>query len=229
MLKLAFDRAPCSILFIGAHCDDIEIGCGGAVLTLIEEFPQAHIDWVVLSSSPVRSKEAEGAAERFLRGASSFRLHIQDFRNGYFPYVGEQIKDYFELLKHQINPDLIFTHHVDDRHQDHRTVGKLTWNTFRNHLILEYEIPKYDGGLGTPNFFVPIAKKAADKKVTALMECFPSEASKPWFTPETFYAMLRLRGIESNSPTGLAEGFFCRKMVLSEVSFPRNFVFQESR
>ena len=212
MLKLAFDRAPDSILLIGAHCDDIEIGSGGAVLTLVEQFPQAHIDWVVLSSSPVRLKEAEGAAERFLRGASSFRLHIQDFRNGYFPYVGEQIKDYFELLKHQINPDLIFTHHVDDRHQDHRTVGELTWNTFRNHLILEYEIPKDDGGLGTPNFFVPVAKKVADRKVSALMECFPSEsASSPGFTPETFYAMLRLRGIESNSPTGLAKVFFAEK------------------
>jgi LmbE family N-acetylglucosaminyl deacetylase len=214
MLKLAFDRAPRSILFIGAHCDDIEIGCGGTILTLVEQFPQAHIDWVILSSSPVRSKEAEAAAKCFLQGAGSSHVHIRDFRNGYFPYVGGEIKDYFESLKRQINPDLIFTHHVDDRHQDHRTASELTWNTFRNHLILEYEIPKYDGGLGSPNLFVPASEKTANAKIAALMQYFPSEARKSWFTPETFHALLRLRGVESNSPTGFAEGFFCRKVSL---------------
>lgn len=214
MLGLTFGKAPISILFIGAHCDDIEIGCGATLLHLIENFPNAHYDWIVFSSSAERAEEALRSSETMLAGVISKHIEIHNFQNGYFPYIGAQIKDYFELLKIQVNPDLIFTHYLDDRHQDHRTLSKLTWNTFRDHLILEYEIPKYDGGLGSPNCFVPISQAHADKKIANLMQCFVSEATKPWFTPATFDAMLRLRGIECNSPTGLAEAFYCKKLIL---------------
>ena len=214
MLGVTFGKAPTSILFMGAHCDDIEIGCGATVLHLIERFPNAHYDWIVFSSSAVRAEEALRSSERMLAGAISKHVTIKHFQNGYFPYVGAQIKDYFELLKTQVNPDLIFTHYLDDRHQDHRTLSELTWNTFRDHFILEYEIPKYDGGLGSPNCFIPVSQAHADKKIANLMQYFVCETTKPWFTPETFVAMLRLRGIECNSPTGLAEAFYCKKFVL---------------
>lgn len=212
VLKIDFNIAPKSILLIGAHCDDIEIGCGGTVLNLIEKYPDAHFEWIVFSSSTIRAQEATISAEILLKKAGSKNIQIRNFCNGYFPYIGAQIKDYFESLKSTINPDLIFTHHLDDRHQDHRTLAELTWNTFRNHLIFEYEIPKYDGGLTTPNFFIPVSQINANKKISVLMNCFITEASKPWFTSETFAAMLRLRGVESNSPTGLAEGYYCRKI-----------------
>ena len=214
MLSLAYPVAPKSILLIGAHCDDIEIGCGATVLHLVEKFPAAHFDWVVFSSTPARAEEAIRSSGILLSGARSKNVIIQNFRNGYFPYIGAQIKDYFEFLKAQMQPDLIFTHHSEDHHQDHRTLAELTWNTFRDHLIYEYEIPKYDGGLGSPNFFIPTTKMYADKKITTLLECFVSEATKPWFTSETFAAMLRLRGIECNSETGLAEAFCCRKFMI---------------
>lgn len=213
MLNLALGNQPKSILLIGAHCDDIEIGCGGTILNLVEKYPNTHFEWVVFSSSAIRANEAAQSANRFLANAGSKNIRIQSFRNGYFPYIGSEIKDFFELIKSQVNPDLILTHHLDDRHQDHRTLAELTWNTFRNHLILEYEIPKYDGGLGNPNFFIPISRANAETKIRALMEYFVTESAKSWFTPETFSAILRLRGVESNSPSGLAEGFYCRKLV----------------
>ncbi len=213
MLNLALGNQPKSILLIGAHCDDIEIGCGGTILHLVEKYPNTHFEWVVFSSSAIRANEAAKSANQFLANAGSKNVRIQSFRNGYFPYIGSEIKDFFELIKLQVNPDLILTHHLDDRHQDHRTLAELTWNTFRNHLILEYEIPKYDGGLGDPNFFVPISQANAETKIRALMEYFVTESSKFWFTSETFSAILRLRGVESNSPSGLAEGFYCRKIL----------------
>lgn len=214
MLNFDFGSPPKTILLIGAHCDDIEIGCGGAVLHLVDKFPEAHFEWVVFSSSPTRAQEAEASVEKLLLNAGSKNIRIQNFRNSYFPYIAAQIKDHFETLKKTIRPDLIFSHHLDDRHQDHRTLAELTWNTFRDHLIFEYEIPKYDGELRSPNLFIPVTQINANKKISVLMECFVTEATKPWFTPETFTAMLRLRGIESNSPTGLAEGFYCRKISL---------------
>lgn len=215
MLNLTLSDSPKTILLLGAHCDDIEIGCAATVLYLINKFPDAHFEWIVFSASPTRAKEAIQSANNLLVRAASKNITINDFRNGYFPYVGDQIKDYFELLKARISPDLILTHHLDDRHQDHRTLAELTWNTFRNHFILEYEIPKFDGGLGTPNCYIPVTPKFADTKISTLMDCFVTEATKSWFTPNTFEAMLRIRGVECNSPTGLAEAYYCRKISLS--------------
>jgi len=214
MLSLKHSVAPKSILLIGAHCDDIEIGCGATVLHLAERFPEAHFDWVVFSSTPERAKEAMRSSDIFLADVRSKNVTVQNFRNGYFPYIGCQIKDYFESLKSRTKPDWIFTHHSEDRHQDHRILAELTWNTFRDHLIFEYEVPKYDGGLGTPNCFVPAKQTFSDKKIATLMECFLSETVKPWFNPETFKALLRLRGVECNSSTGLAEAFYCRKLLV---------------
>jgi LmbE family N-acetylglucosaminyl deacetylase len=214
MLSLTHSVAPTSILLMGAHCDDIEIGCAATVLHLIEQFPEAHFDWVVFSSTPERAQEAMRSSDILLAGARSKTVTIENFRNGYFPYIGGQIKDYIELLKTRTKPDWIFTHHSEDRHQDHRVLAELTWNTFRNHLIFEYEIPKYDGGLGSPNCFISVSQAFADKKIATLMECFVSETVKPWFSPETFKAMLRIRGIECNSTSGLAEAFYCRKFLI---------------
>jgi LmbE family N-acetylglucosaminyl deacetylase len=216
MLKLALGHAMGSvqtILCIGAHCDDIEIGCGGSILRWSKEYPQACFVWVVLSSNPVREQEARASAERLLARAHQSRIIIKTFRNGYFPYVGAEIKDFFETLKLDISPDVVLTHHRDDRHQDHRLVSDLTWNTFRDHFILEYEIPKYDGDLGVPNLFVCLDEAVCTQKVESILESFPSQAGKQWFSKETFFALMRLRGVEANSITGYAEAFYCRKAV----------------
>ena len=218
MLPIQFRPAPESavkILLLGAHCDDIEIGCGGTILRLVERYPQAEFYWVVFSSSKTRSKEALSAARYFLASAGQKNIIIKSFKNGFFPYVGAEIKAYFEELKDQFCPDMIFTHYRDDLHQDHRTISQLTWNTFRDHLILEYEIPKYDGDMGVPNFFVPLEKPDCDRKVKAILNCFPSQKSRHWFCPETFFALMRLRGLESQAQSAYAEAFYARKLVLS--------------
>lgn len=220
MLNLvpANERSALKLLCIGAHCDDIEIGCGGTVMRLLEAYPESCVHWVVLSSSPVRVLEAHASAERFLRHAREKHVVIKEFRNGFFPFVGAQIKEFFEELKGQLSPDVVFTHTRDDRHQDHRLTCELTWNSFRDHLILEYEIPKYDGELGAPNLFVPVQEKHYNFKVEHLLECFVSQRDKHWFTRDTFLALMRLRGIESNAASGYAEAFCCRKVVLDPAS-----------
>jgi LmbE family N-acetylglucosaminyl deacetylase len=223
MLGLSFGTESVGlreVLLLGAHCDDIEIGCGGTVLELIRRYPDLRIHWVVFSSEEGRGREAEAAAEDFLAGAGYRDIRIASFRNAFFPYVGAEIKDYFERLKAEISPDLILTHHRDDLHQDHRVLAEFTWNTFRNHMIAEYEIPKYDGGLTSPNVFVPVSADSARRKVEILMDRFGSQRSKRWFTPDTFHALLRLRGVESNAPSGYAEGFHCRKAVLDLAPAP---------
>lgn len=207
------DRAP-TILFIGAHCDDIEIGCGGTAIQVMRRYPDARVHWVVLSSGALRAKEARAGARGFLRARPNAQIHIQDFRESYFPAEFPAIKDWFEQLRRSVEPDLIFTHCREDLHQDHRVVGELTWNTFRNHTILEYEIPKYDGGLGSPSVFVPLPKDAATRKVKLLMSTFRSQLTRDWFTPDTFWALMRLRGIECHAPSGYAEAFHSRKLVL---------------
>ena len=201
------------ILVLGAHCDDIEIGCGGTLLHLIGKHPGVRIHWVIFSSDEDRSREAEAAARDFSKGAD-LKLDIQNFRNGYFPFVGSEIKDHFESLKQKVDPDLIFTHHRADRHQDHRTVSELTWNTFRDHLILEYEIPKYDGDLGNPNFYVPLSGVEADRKIQSLLAHYESQSGRQWFDAETFMAILRLRGVEANAANRYAEAFHAPKVRL---------------
>jgi LmbE family N-acetylglucosaminyl deacetylase len=202
------------IMCLGAHSDDIEIGCGGTVLRLTEEFPAARFHWVVLSSNDARVTEAQRSAEHFLAGAGKQDIRIEHFRESYFPWVGAEIKDYFEALKSDIDPDLILTHHRHDRHQDHRLVAELTWNTWRDHLILEYEIPKYDGDLGSPNVFVELDDAIARRKVDGILDYFPSQRRRAWFDADTFRALLRLRGMEANAPSRFAEGFYGSKVVV---------------
>lgn len=205
---------PLQVLCLGAHSDDLEIGCGGTVLDLIARRPDTHIHWVVLGASGERRQEATTAAERILAGAHSKKVILQEFRDGYFPYEGADIKDFFEELKGMVTPDLIFTHYRKDLHQDHRLVSQLTWNTFRNHLILEYEIPKYDGDTGSPNLFVPLSAQICEAKVAAILESFASQRDRYWFTADTFQALLRLRGVEARSDSGFAEGFYAHKLLL---------------
>jgi len=219
MLELGLGGArhrPSVFLFFGAHCDDIEIGCGGTILELAERYPDGRFIWIVFSSNEERAREVRNSFSFFLEDVKKKQLIVQRFRNGYFPYDGSLIKDFFESIKSTINPDVIFTHYREDLHQDHRIISELTWNTYRDHMILEYEIPKYDGGLASPNCFFPIAEKQYLKKVTILLDCFPSESGKRWFSKDTFLGMMRLRGIECNSSSGHAEAFYCRKAVISD-------------
>ena len=217
MLKLQFHKSgheSLNVLLLGAHSDDIEIGCGATVLRLIREYPELQITWVVFSALGERGLEARKSAEEFLQDVHHRQIKIHEFRDGYFPYRGSEIKDFFEQLKKEISPDLIFTHYRQDLHQDHRLLCELTWNTWRDHFILEYEIPKYDGDLGSPNFFVLLDKELCDRKTEAIVRFFQTQGNKHWFTPETFNAILRIRGVECKSPSGYAEAFYCRKATL---------------
>ena len=214
-LELNTDRnSPFRILCLGAHCDDIEIGCGGTVLRLLRDLKDVSIYWVVLSSEDRRAEEARNSASEILRGAGEATVELKEFRNGFFPYNGEEIKEYFETLKGKIDPDLIFTHYRHDLHQDHRVVSELTWNTFRNHMILEYEIPKYDGDMGSPNLFVPLDRGTCAEKIEIIIRSFPSQREKNWFTEDLFLSILRIRGMECNSRHDFAEGFYFRKASL---------------
>jgi LmbE family N-acetylglucosaminyl deacetylase len=214
VLSLARDAAsPLNVLCLGAHSDDIEIGCGGTILHLTEQFPSCVLYWVVFSALGVRAAEAQRGAELFAGTTTIKGPVLKPFQDGFMPFVGDEIKATFEELK-AISPDVIFTHNRRDAHQDHRLIAELTWNTFRDHLILEYEIPKYDGDLGQPNVFVPLEPKAFGKKVDYIMDAFQSQHSKRWFRKETFLSIMRLRGIECNAPSGYAEAFYGRKMVL---------------
>jgi LmbE family N-acetylglucosaminyl deacetylase len=202
------------ILCLGAHCDDIEIGCGGTILRLIQENPELEFYWVVFSSNGVRKKEALRAARMFLKNASRSRVVIKNFRDSFFPFEGKAIKEYFEQIGKRFKPDVVFTHYREDLHQDHRLISEFTWNAFRNHLILEYEIPKYDGDLGSPNFFAGLDETLCTAKIRNILSCFRSQAGKQWFSEDTFRALLRIRGIESNAEGRYAEGFYCRKALV---------------
>jgi LmbE family N-acetylglucosaminyl deacetylase len=202
------------VLCIGAHSDDIEIGCGGLVLSLIAGQKAVDVDWIVLSAAGAREREARRSAAMFLKGARRTRILVQQFRDGFFPYQGADIKTVFEELKEDLDPDLILTHYRDDRHQDHRVLSDLTWNTFRNHLILEYEVPKYDGDLGQPNCYVPLTRSTCARKARYLEAAFGTQRDKHWFSAETFMGLMRLRGMECRAPGGYAEAFYGRKVVL---------------
>jgi LmbE family N-acetylglucosaminyl deacetylase len=215
--SVAFADGIESVLAIGCHADDIEIGCGGTILALLERNPQIEITWVVLSATGDRETEARASSTAFLAAAEREpRIVLESFRDSFFPYVGAEVKDAFVRLKEEVSsPQLVLTHAGTDLHQDHRLVAELTWNTFRDHLIFEFEIPKYDGDLGTPNVFVPLAAPLVRRKVDLLLEHFGSQRSKHWFTEDLFLGLMRLRGMEANSPTGYAEAFRCRKLRLT--------------
>jgi LmbE family N-acetylglucosaminyl deacetylase len=211
-LSMKADRGL-SILCMGAHSDDIEIGCGGTILHLAEHYPGCEFHWVVFNAIGTRETEARRAAQLFagsrLRGSL-----LKTFKDGFMPYVGSEVKAVFEDDLKKLSPDLIFTHNGNDAHQDHRLISQLTWNTFRDHVILEYEIPKYDGDLGRPSIFLPLEKGICEKKVGNLMDAFKSQQTKRWFQPETFLSLMRLRGMECNAASGYAEAFYCRKLVI---------------
>ncbi len=205
--------SPLKVLCLGAHADDIEIGCGGTILKLLETSRRTMFYWVVFSANERRKKEAEESANAFLADSKGKNISIQDFKDAFFPYAGSEIKEYFEGLKREVNPDLIFTHYRMDLHQDHRLISDLTWNTFRDHLILEYEILKYDGDLGSPNFFVHLEEPTCDRKIKHILDIFKSQHENQWFTGDAFRSILRIRGVESNAPHRYAEAFYCRKLV----------------
>jgi LmbE family N-acetylglucosaminyl deacetylase len=212
-LNLREDR-PLTILCLGAHSDDVEIGCGGTILRLIRDYPGCRVHWIVMSALGVRKDEAQRGAEAFAGADHIEALQLHEFVDGFMPYHGDKVKRVFEDLKQTVSPDLIFTHRRDDAHQDHRLLSELTWNTFRNHFILEYEIPKYDGDMGAPSVFVPISQAICDRKTTQLMNTFHSQATKHWFDKDLFLGLMRLRGMECNAPSGYAEAFYSRKLVL---------------
>ena len=217
MVKLKLDSVTdgaLKVLCLGAHSDDIEIGCGGTILRLIEEHPRCTFHWVVFSTLGNRKAEAQRGAESFVGSKRLERTLFQDFKDGFMPFVGSDVKAVFEALKQTVSPDLIFTHNRADAHQDHRLIAELTWNTFRDHFILEYEIPKYDGDLGQPNVFVLLESEVCKKKVDLILNAFASQRSKRWFEERTFLSLMRLRGMECNAPSGHAEGFYSRKLVL---------------
>jgi LmbE family N-acetylglucosaminyl deacetylase len=215
LLGFSPERPLRRLLAIGCHADDIEIGCGGTILTLTSAFPGIEVDWLVLAASSEREAEARASAEAFLADAGPTRVDVHGFRDGFLPYSGAAVKELFEEIKRGEDPDLVLTHTRSDLHQDHRLACELTWNTFRNHLILEYEIPKVDGDLGTPNVFVPLSQSAAEQKVALLEQHFPSQASKHWFDRDTFMALMRIRGMEAAAPERYAEAFTGRKVVLA--------------
>lgn len=217
MIQLKFDRGrndPLTILCLGSHSDDIEIGCGGAILRLGQQYPGCIFHWVVFSAIGIREAEAGRAASLFVNSTALKGPMLKTFPDGFMPFKGAEVKAVFEELKRSVSPDLIFTHTGKDAHQDHRLISELTWNTFRNHLILEYEIPKYDGDLGQPSVFVPLEREIYQNKVQYIMDAFQSQHSKRWFQKETFLSLMRLRGMECNASSGYAEAFYCRKLVL---------------
>jgi LmbE family N-acetylglucosaminyl deacetylase len=213
MLTFVPEQPLRRVLAIGAHSDDIEIGCGGTLLRLVREYPGLEVGWLVLSAHGDRVAEARASAAALLRGAGRQEVQVLSFRDGFLPYEGAAVKERFEEIK-AFQPDLVFTHFGRDAHQDHRLVSELTWNTFRNHLILEFEIPKYDGDLGAPNFFVRLDEDVVQEKIVHLQQYFPSQAGKHWFADDLFRSLLRLRGMECNAPGRYAEAFYCRKGVL---------------
>lgn len=203
------------VLCLGAHCDDIELGCGGTILRLAERYPDASFLWVVFASNAERAVEAENSARAFLEGVADRRILVNRFRESFFPYIGAEIKDYFEIMKGEFSPDLILTHYREDRHQDHRVISDLTWNTFRDHLILEYEIVKYDGDMGRPNLFVELAEHHWRRKIELISTHFASQKARSWFDREAMEGIMRIRGVECNVRSRYAEAFHCRKARLA--------------
>jgi LmbE family N-acetylglucosaminyl deacetylase len=202
------------ILCVGAHSDDIEIGCGGTMLRLLRELPVERVTWVVLSGNEQRAREARQAARRVIGRRAVARVVQERFRDGFFPYDAVPIKERFEQLKREVAPDIVFTHYRHDRHQDHRLVSDLTYNTFRDHLVLEYEVLKLDGDLGNPNVYVPLEARTVTQKVRVLEDCFGTQRDKRWFSEDAFRGLMCIRGVEAGAGSGYAEAFYARKLVI---------------
>jgi LmbE family N-acetylglucosaminyl deacetylase len=213
MTPLRLERLR-TLLCLGAHADDVEIGCGATVLRFLREYGPCDVHWVVFASDERRAVEARASAALWLAEAREKHIRVFSFRDSFFPYDGPAIKQAFQELSRTISPDLILTHRREDLHQDHRVIAELTWNAFRNHLIWEYEIPKYDGDLGRPNVYVPLSPADCQRKADMLMANFPSQSSKPWFTRDTFLSLMRIRGVECHAQSGFAEAYFAHKTVL---------------
>lgn len=205
-------RRPLRLLCLGAHSDDLEIGCGGTILHWLATRGPVAVTWVVFGAADSRAAEARQSARALLRRAFSVRLHLHEFRDGYFPAQFSDLKEATEQLKSS-SPDVILTHRLEDRHQDHRAIAELTWQTFRDHLVLEYEIPKYDGDLGLPNFYVPLPGQTARRKIEHLIRHFSSQRGRDWFKRETFAGLLQTRAVECRAASGFAEAFYLRKAV----------------
>lgn len=205
---------PARLLALGAHCDDIEIGCGGTMLRLAAERPDLEVRWVVFASTPERATEARACAADFLAGFRRWEVTVHSFRDGYLPYEGARVKDAFEALKADYVPDIVLTHYREDRHQDHRLVSDLTWNTWRDHLILEYEVPKYDGDFGSPSVFAPLPSAVLERKIDLILAHFRSQGGKHWLTRDLLRGVARIRGMECVAPEQLAEAFYARKVVI---------------
>jgi LmbE family N-acetylglucosaminyl deacetylase len=215
-LSLEAGSGPLDVLLVGAHPDDIEIGCGATVMQLAKSRP-IRCHWIVLTASPERAAEARAAADAFGADAVDLDVRVESFPESYLPYDGRAVKDYVQGLARELAPDVIFTHHGGDLHQDHRLLAELCWNAFRDHLILEFEIPKYDGDLGRPNVFSAVDVAVKERKIELLMSSFPSQRARSWYTAETFAAMLRMRGVEARAPSGYAEAFYARKISLASI------------
>lgn len=213
-LRIAERGDRLSVLCLGAHSDDIEIGAGGTLLSWLDQGVRLDVQWCVLSGAGEREREAEASACDFLQDAEKRRIEVLNFRDGFFPEQGDQIKLWFEALKERVNPDVIISHRQDDAHQDHRQVARLVWNTFRDHLILEYEIPKWDGDMARPNMYMPVPARVVQRKVDLLLTHFGTQRSKQWFDAETFLGLARLRGMECRAHERYAEGFIARKLSL---------------
>ena len=202
------------VLCLGAHCDDIEIGCSGALMTLTERHPTLEMHWVVFTTEGQREAETRAAAARVAQASGRVAVEVHGLRPSWLPSRWDEAKEIMEGVRRRCQPHLVFTHRLEDRHQDHRTVAELTWNSFRDHLVLEYEIPKYEGDLGQPNLYVPLLRRVAEAKIGMLMECFPSQRPHDWFDADTFRGLMRLRGLECRAPEGFAEAFHARKVIL---------------
>jgi LmbE family N-acetylglucosaminyl deacetylase len=211
-LQLAARGELLKVLCLGAHSDDIEIGAGATILGWIARGVRLDVHWAVLSANGRRADEADASARSFLAGAARSEIELATFKDGFFPYQGTELKAWFESLKPRVSPDIVLCHWRDDAHQDHREVSRLTWNTFRDHIILEYEIPKWDGDLGRPNVYIPATRAVMNRKTELLLRHFGTQRSKDWFEAETFTALARLRGNECRAPEGAAEAFHARKI-----------------
>lgn len=217
MLKLELDRSArkdLRLLCLGAHSDDLEIGCAGTLLQWSRNYDSIEVTWAVLCAAGVRETEADASARALLSGARTLALVLADFDDAYLPADYRRVKAFFSELQSRVDPHVILTHRLEDRHQDHRLVSELTWQTWRDHLIVEYEIPKYEGDLGQPSLYVPLETEVAHEKVRHLLHHFGTQRSKSWFTPETFYGLMRIRGVECRAPSGMAEAFHLRKAVI---------------